>query len=729
MDRARSVILMLVVIGAAPSLAASMAPAHPAMATLDAKADAPLARALADGMPALEVIVTGVPHALGAVPRAEAAAAMDAAATPFFALVRSVLMVEGGAMVDAWAAAPAVKVVAPPAALSRLAELPEARGLALDHGSALRVVDAGEGGAPSAENTGGRQMIQAEDVWALGYRGEGRRVSIVGTGIDPTHEAFRHADGSSRIVAWSDFSGGRSSPYDDHGQGTFIAATAAGSSAYVDPVHGAFQETGVAPAASILASKFLDATGGGSFQGALDAIQWSFEEGADATLNGWGAACTSSMLAVLQMLRATTDAGMVSVFTAGAGGPDPGTVSGPACSESVISVGGIAASMAVYPPSGRGPCSDIELPSPARLCPDLVAKAVNVRSAAPRGACPLCDPSGYRTLSTMSASAAFVAGAVLLGEQMKLAHTGVGWNTTLREEEEVLKLTSLDLGTPGPDDTYGWGLPQLANVHALLAQAPEPVLAATLDAPVPVLRDGGSGPLAFGVRNLGRATASGLFEVTLLRPDGTTEVIDSRPVSLGLLASAGVSRTFVASGAALPGAYVLRGAFAYSWTNETTGEVQSGNVSREAGFEVRRVLLQVETKGLEGDAPMLLPRHVLVTVRNVGNDDATRVVVRFTAPDHYVFANVDDLDATRPTSRYAAPAPDDVAEDRNFGRVTLSFEVGDLPAGEAWSFHTTLAATRPGPHRFLVVANYCDAAGICGSQGALIQQQAGLPRA
>ena len=712
-----------------PTLLAS-SDASPSMATLWSKSDPHLREALDAGVSPLDVIVLG-PAILDARPlatRAETLAALEARAGPWLNAVQALASDEGARVMAAWASGPAIKVRADADALAAFAARADVRSLTLDFDDAVQAtpVPAEEEGVGS-QNSGGRRMLQAEELWALGWRGEGIRIAIIDTGVDPTHEAFRNADGSSRIVAWRDFVQGLASPYDDAGHGTYMAAVATGSAEYDDPTWGRFTEAGVAPGADLVVAKFLSASGSGRYQDAIDSLQWAFTQGANVTTNSWGSTCSSGASPTMAVMRTLTDAGMVSVASAGASGPSGSTIAAPACSESVISVGAIAEDTTIHPPSGRGPCTDIETGGAPRICPDLVAKGVGVRSAVPRGPCNWCDASGYRTASVTSAGAPAVAGAVALIEQMKIDLTGQGWDTPARAEEAVLKQTALDLGDEGPDNTFGWGLPQLLSVHALLANTPEAQVISMLSISSAVLREGDRAQLLFGVQNLGGAVATGAFTARLWGPDGTERVLADETLALGLLDKRQVVETFVATGDLAAGQYRFGGEFDYQWTNTSTGEVVRDVISRGGFFEVRRVVVHAEVDGLGDSVSVGDAQALQVSIRNDGNEDATGVVLRFTYADAYVPLPGSDFDPQRLDSRHASPPPDNVAEDNRFGRVTYSYDVGDVPQGDSFAFSTTLLATEPGDHRFVIAVLFCDGAGKCATGGEVLTQHVGLP--
>jgi serine protease AprX len=68
------------------------------------------------------------------------------------------------------------------------------------------------------------EMVGLEEANDLGLTGEGVRVGIIDTGIDPEHPALEGVE----IVAWRDLLGNKSRPYDNDGHGTGMASLIAG---------------------------------------------------------------------------------------------------------------------------------------------------------------------------------------------------------------------------------------------------------------------------------------------------------------------------------------------------------------------------------------------------------------------------------------------------------------------------------------------------------------------
>ena len=679
----------------------------------------------------LRVIVTGKAHEgvaeLGFETREEYTKWFDAQGGPLVSELRSLVEAAGGQVDASWTMLPGIAARVDLPTLVAIGKMDEVQSVTLDRDDSLRLIDPIEDSSVGATNTQGRNMLEAEDIWAIGYKGAGITVTVIDTGIDARHEAFKYANGSTRVALFADCVDGTcaiAAPFDDHGHGTHVAGTSVGSSLYADPTFGVYQETGVAPEARLTVAKFLSGSGSGSFAGGIDAINWSFHVAqADLTSNSWGASgCSSSAYPVMAMVRTTTDAGMLNVFAAGNSGSGSGTIGSPACSESALSVGAVDANYAIASFSSRGPCSDNEIGGPSRICPDVVAKGVAVRSAIPRDGAGNAHASGYKTWQGTSMATPHIAGAVILAEQMKRAITGTGWDTAARAEEQVFKMTALDLGAGGEDNTFGWGHPKLLNIYALLNSTDEVNLVTAFGISRAVVRQGDSTLLSFSVRNLGGATATGDFVATLEDPLGAVTTLKSANVTLSLLDGVASSTTFVVTGSAQPGTYTFRGTFAYSWVDPETNEVVTGLIEREGTFDVKRVFVSFQMSGLDARTTPLDLQVVTATATNNGNEDAQNVTLEVTIRDDYVFVPGANFDPTDPNSKYADPAPSKVTEDSTFGRVTLVFNVGSLAQGESFTFTTQLLPTLPGSYHFLSVARWADGGGNKFSQGSATTQ-------
>ncbi|MCS7260184.1 MAG: S8 family peptidase [Anaerolineae bacterium] len=241
--------------------------------------------------------------------------------------------------------------------------------------------------------------IRAPQVWNLGLRGEGMRIAILDTGIDPQHPDF-----AGRIAAMTSFVGGDGS--DDNGHGTHVAGIAAGSGA---ASNGRFR--GVAPAASLYIAKVLDSNGDGLMSNVMAGIEWAVAHNVhviNLSLGGDTPGDGSDALSTLcdQVVR---QLGIVICVAAGNHGPANSTIGAPGVARRVITVGAVDDTDHVASFSSRGPTLD------GRLKPDIVfpgtgivsARATNARVGRP------IQPH-YAELSGTSMATPHATGAVAL---------------------------------------------------------------------------------------------------------------------------------------------------------------------------------------------------------------------------------------------------------------------------------------------------------------------------
>ena len=207
--------------------------------------------------------------------------------------------------------------------------------------------------------------IRAPQVWNLGLRGEGIRIAILDTGLDPQHPDF-----AGRIAAMTSFVGGDGS--DDNGHGTHVAGIAAGSGA---ASNGRFR--GVAPAASLYIAKVLDANGDGLMSNVIAGIEWAVTQdvhvinlslGGDTPGDGTDALSTLCDQVVRQL-------GIVICVAAGNNGPSNSTIGAPGVARRVITVGATDDTDHVAQFSSRGPTLD------GRIKPDIVFPGTGIVSA------------------------------------------------------------------------------------------------------------------------------------------------------------------------------------------------------------------------------------------------------------------------------------------------------------------------------------------------------------
>jgi serine protease AprX len=109
----------------------------------------------------------------------------------------------------------------------------------------------------------------------LGLTGAGVGVAILDSGIASWHDDLTNRTstlypyGDQRVSAFVDFVNGQIAPYDDEGHGTHVAGIIAGNG--FDSLG---QKAGVAPDASLVVLKVLDANGGGTISNIIAAFDW-----------------------------------------------------------------------------------------------------------------------------------------------------------------------------------------------------------------------------------------------------------------------------------------------------------------------------------------------------------------------------------------------------------------------------------------------------------------------
>ena len=297
--------------------------------------------------------------------------------------------------------------------------------------------------------------------------GSGVGICVIDTGIDPEHEQL-----SGRVVGWMDWVNSTTSPYDDHGHGTHVAAIAAG-----DGTGSAAAEDygGVAGAATLIGAKVLSSAGSGADSDVAAAIDWCAGRGDVHVISmSLGSPGGDGSDAGSAAADAAVALGKVVVVAAGNSGDAPGTISSPGVATDVVTVG--AASDQTRLPggmdtddglylagfSGRGPTTNPDAP----LKPDLVGPGMSVVAAQAN------TTASYVAYSGTSMATPFVAGVVALGLE---AEPGA----TPAQIKAALQTSARDAGRAGPDDEWGHGLLDAAAFLDVLhgadgAEAPWP---------------------------------------------------------------------------------------------------------------------------------------------------------------------------------------------------------------------------------------------------------------
>ncbi len=252
-----------------------------------------------------------------------------------------------------------------------------------------------------------------------GNRGDGITVGVVDTGCD-----YTHPDLAANYAGGWDFVNDDADPMDDAGHGTHVSGTIAA-------VKDGLGVVGVAPEVSLYCLKILNAGGYGDLSDAIAALDWAVAEGLQVTNHSYSSDRKPGR-AVQAAFDNAAAAGMISVAAAGNSGTASAkgnSVEYPAGYESVIAVAAVDAAdvRASFSSSGGA----VELAAPGVL----------INSTVPGG--------GWATNSGTSMASPHVAGVVALV---------LGAGTPASNVRALLQTTADDLGTPGRDNLYGYGL-------------------------------------------------------------------------------------------------------------------------------------------------------------------------------------------------------------------------------------------------------------------------------
>jgi serine protease AprX len=276
-------------------------------------------------------------------------------------------------------------------------------------------------------------QIGGDKVWTAGYTGKGVKVAVIDTGVDASHPDLN----GNKVVAWVDYVNGKTTPYDDHGHGTHVSSTIAGTG---NASNGQYK--GVAPEASLMEVKVLSAQGSGSDSNIIKGIDWAVQNGAQVISMSLGSNQHSQSLD--DAVTSAVNKGVVVVVAAGNSGPTAKTIASPGDCPDAITVGASDRNDTIASFSSRGPSFD------GSVKPDITNMGVGLWAAKATGTNPSKGTKYYLPMSGTSMATPMTAGVVALLLQA---------NNTLTPAQVklVLEKTAKPLGGKVPNNDYGYG--------------------------------------------------------------------------------------------------------------------------------------------------------------------------------------------------------------------------------------------------------------------------------
>lgn len=415
--------------------------------------------------------------------------------------------------------------------------------------------------------------------------GAGVAIAVLDSGITTGHPDLN----GGKVIAFKDLTSSRTSAYDDNGHGTHVSAIAAG-----DGEASGGQFRGVAPAASIVSVKVLNASLVGSSGEVVSGIDWVLANRNNfafpikvivLSLQSEGGVCSEGTDMVSDAVNKAHAQGILVVVSAGNGGPGRCSIGAPAAAANALTVGAMADTseggfrLASF--SARGPTPL------GRIKPDVVAPGIGITSAA--------APSGYEARSGTSMAAPFVAGVAVLmldanpalsSQQLKdtIMNTAVDWG---RSGDNTVA------GSVGRDIDYGAGrLDAYAAIRAAGAGLSVPPPGPTHEVHQGTISGGGEYvDHEISVNSTGFPIAATLIapgaappdlDLTLYNPSGT-EVAASRAIGVIRQEQVGVSPASI-------GTYTLRvssrsgaGSYFVDVSGAISSQASNGEVPTIAG--------------------------------------------------------------------------------------------------------------------------------------------------
>jgi len=280
-------------------------------------------------------------------------------------------------------------------------------------------------------------QLNAEKAWENGWTGKGVTFAVLDTGIDPDHR-----DVSPNLIEAKDFTGSRTGSSDIVGHGTHCwgSIAAAGNG---------WGMKGVAFEARGYAVKVLGDNGSGSVDRIAAGLRWAVEKRVRVISLSLGGPGTDSFIP--DALKEAEEAGVIVI--AANGNDNGGPVSYPAAYPTPVAISAVDRNKLLAGFSNVGRKTE------------ACGPGVGVRSTYPG--------NRFADMSGTSMATPNVAGVAVLWSQWADANKVPDKERPARFRK-FLETGCVDLGAPGRDSNYGWGLPDLSKLGKAEPKPPAP---------------------------------------------------------------------------------------------------------------------------------------------------------------------------------------------------------------------------------------------------------------
>ena len=281
---------------------------------------------------------------------------------------------------------------------------------------------------PLLDQQWGLTAIGVPSVWSI-TRGAGVTVAVIDSGSGPHPDLDANMEVGRTIIDSIESAGMRD--VSDEGHGTHVAGIIA--AAADNGVGGA----GVAPQVRILPIRTLEPNGEGTARDVSKAVRFAVDAGAKVINLSLGR--NSEYTPLTSAIQYAVDRNVLVVTAAGNYGADSGPL-WPAASDLTLAVTAVDRTNNVTSFDQRGDYIDLAAPGTS-----ILSTARN----------------DYELQSGTSMAAAFVSGAAAL---LFAAQPSI----TAAQVRDILQRTATDIGSPGRDTTFGYGLVNMVAAFAEL---------------------------------------------------------------------------------------------------------------------------------------------------------------------------------------------------------------------------------------------------------------------